>query len=214
MGVLPTKRTKNNCSMTEEETVRREGRRSKSFPNRVGWLGYWLLTYSSKAHWDFSCKLSTWATSERPQASGRKFKKKKKKTTKNSVIRLRGLKWVTWSVCAALSNCPNRSWSKCLRTENLGAGEGGTVCDGPGILALKQNTSQPTAGFLCPSPQAWWPGGPSKVHWVNLAQVSKQTDKQMKPKLPGLRPSFSVNNSLAYNYIVGGGVGNNLAQPR
>lgn len=82
MGVLPTKRTKNNCSMTEEETVRREGRRSKSFPNRVGWLGYWLLTYSSKAHWDFSCKLSTWATSERPQASGRKFKLKKKKKEK------------------------------------------------------------------------------------------------------------------------------------
>lgn len=50
------------------------------------------------------------------------------------------------------------------------------------------------------------------MHWVNLAQVSKQTDKQMKPKLPVLRPSSSVNNSLAYNYIVGGG--NNLAQPR
>ena len=86
-------------------------------------------------------------------------------------------------------------------------GGGGPVCDGPGILALKQNTTQHTAGFLCPSPQAWWPGGPSKVHWVNLAQVSKQTDKQMKPKLPVLRPSSSVNNSLAYNYIVGGGGG-------
>lgn len=71
MGVLPTNRTKNNCSMTEEETVRREGKRSNNFPNRVGWLGYWLRTYSSKAHWDFSCKLSTWATSERPQASER-----------------------------------------------------------------------------------------------------------------------------------------------
>lgn len=82
MGVLPTKRTKNNCSMTEEETVRREGRRSNSFPNRVGWLGYWLLTYSSKAHCDFSCKLSTWATSERPQASRRKCIKKKKTTKK------------------------------------------------------------------------------------------------------------------------------------
>lgn len=51
------------------------------------------------------------------------------------------------------------------------------------------------------------------MHRVNPAQVSKQTDKQMKPKLPVLRPSSSVNNSLAYNYIVGGG-GNNLAQPR
>lgn len=69
IGVLPTNRTKNNCSMTEEETVRREGKRSNNFPNRVGWFGYWLRTYSSRAHWDFSCKLSTWATSERPQAS-------------------------------------------------------------------------------------------------------------------------------------------------
>lgn len=69
MGVFPTRRTKKSCSMTEEETVRREGKRSSSFPNLVGWLGYWLLTYSSKAHWDFSCRPSTWATSDRPQAS-------------------------------------------------------------------------------------------------------------------------------------------------
>lgn len=69
IGVLPTNRTKNNCSMTEDDTVRREGKRSNNFPNRVGWLGYWLRTYSSSAHWDFSCKLSMWATSDRPQAS-------------------------------------------------------------------------------------------------------------------------------------------------
>lgn len=69
MGVLPTRRTKKSCSMTEEETVRSEGKRSSSFPNLFGWLGYWLLTYSSKAHWDFSCRPSTWATSDRPQAS-------------------------------------------------------------------------------------------------------------------------------------------------
>lgn len=69
MGVFPTRRTKKSCSMTEEETVRREGKRSSSFPNLLGWLGYWLLTYSSKAHWDFSCRPSTWATSDRPQAS-------------------------------------------------------------------------------------------------------------------------------------------------
>lgn len=72
IGVLPTKRTKNNCSMTEEDTVRKEGRRSNNFPNRVGWLGYWLRTYSSSAHCDFSCKLSMWATSDRPQASTKK----------------------------------------------------------------------------------------------------------------------------------------------
>lgn len=72
MGVFPTRRTKKSCSMTEEETVRREGKRSSSFPNLLGWLGYWLLTYSSKAHWDFSCRPSTWATSDRPQASTEK----------------------------------------------------------------------------------------------------------------------------------------------
>lgn len=85
IGVLPTKRTKNNCSMTEEETVRREGRRSKSFPKRVGWLGYWLLTYSSNAHWDFSCKLSTWATSERPQASRSGGKSKRNRQIKRLI---------------------------------------------------------------------------------------------------------------------------------
>lgn len=69
MGVLPTKRTKNSCSMTEEDTVRSEGSRRSSLPKRLGWLGYWLLTYSSRAHCDFSCRLSMWAASDRPQAS-------------------------------------------------------------------------------------------------------------------------------------------------
>ena len=40
MGVFPTRRTKKSCSITEEDTVRREGSLSKSFPNLVGWLGY------------------------------------------------------------------------------------------------------------------------------------------------------------------------------
>ena len=128
MGVLPTKRTKNNCSMTEEETVRREGRRSKSFPNRVGWLGYWLLTYSSKAHWDFSCKLSTWATSERPQASGRKFKKKKKEEEDDEEFSHQIKRFEMGHmkcVYSALSNCPNRSRSNAygLKTWGLGRGE-------------------------------------------------------------------------------------------
>ena len=39
MGVLPTRRTKKSCSMTDEETVLREGRRSSSLPKRVGWPG-------------------------------------------------------------------------------------------------------------------------------------------------------------------------------
>ena len=41
MGVLPTSLTKKSCSITEAETVRREGSLRRSFPNLVGWLGYW-----------------------------------------------------------------------------------------------------------------------------------------------------------------------------
>ncbi len=69
IGVFPTSRTKKSCSMTAGETLRREGRRRRSFPKRAGWVGYCVRQYSSRAHWDFSCRDSTWATSERPQAS-------------------------------------------------------------------------------------------------------------------------------------------------
>ena len=69
IGVLPTSLTKNNCSITEADTVRREGRRSRSLPNRVGWLGYWVRQYSSSAHCDFSCSCSIVVESARPQAS-------------------------------------------------------------------------------------------------------------------------------------------------
>ena len=62
MGVLPTSRKKKTCSMTWDDTVLNDGNRSKSLPNRVGWLGYWVRQYSSKAHWDFSCSCSmAWA---------------------------------------------------------------------------------------------------------------------------------------------------------
>ena len=36
MGVLPTSRTKNNCSITADETVLSDGNRSRSLPKRVG----------------------------------------------------------------------------------------------------------------------------------------------------------------------------------
>ena len=36
MGVFPTRRTKKSCSITVDDTVRSDGRRNKSFPNRVG----------------------------------------------------------------------------------------------------------------------------------------------------------------------------------
>lgn len=71
IGVLPTNLTKNNCSITWELTVLRDGSRSKSLPNRVGWFGYWLRTYSSRAHCDFSWILSTWFMSFSPQASAK-----------------------------------------------------------------------------------------------------------------------------------------------
>jgi len=69
IGVLPTSRTKKSCSMTWADTVRRDGSRSSSLPKRVGWAGYCVRTYSSSAHWDFSCRFSMWAASDRPHAS-------------------------------------------------------------------------------------------------------------------------------------------------
>lgn len=72
IGVFPTRRTKKSCSMTGAETIRKEGRRSRRRPKRVGWLGYWFRTYSSRAHWDFSWMLSTWPISDSPTASTRR----------------------------------------------------------------------------------------------------------------------------------------------
>lgn len=72
IGVLPTSLTKNSCSMTWEDTVLKEGSLNRSLPNLVGWLGYCVLQYSSRAHWDFSWRLSIWVTSDRPQASGKR----------------------------------------------------------------------------------------------------------------------------------------------
>lgn len=75
IGVLPTNLTKNNCSITWELTVLRDGSRSKSLPNLVGWFGYWLRTYSSSAHCDFSWILSIWFMSFSPQASAKTKKR-------------------------------------------------------------------------------------------------------------------------------------------
>ena len=69
IGVFPTRRTKNSCSITADETVRKLGNRSSNFPNRIGWFGYWVLQYSSKAHWDFSCNCSIVCTSVKLGAS-------------------------------------------------------------------------------------------------------------------------------------------------
>jgi len=69
MGVLPTRRTKNSCSMTCAEIVRSDGSLSSSLPKRVGCPGYCVLTYSSSAHWDFSWIDSTCVTSDIPHAS-------------------------------------------------------------------------------------------------------------------------------------------------
>lgn len=69
IGVFPTSLTKNNCSITWLDTVRRDGSLRRSLPKRVGWFGYCVLQYSSSAHWDFSWRLSMCVTSDRPQAS-------------------------------------------------------------------------------------------------------------------------------------------------
>ena len=76
MGVFPTRRTKKSCSMTADDTVRNDGNLNSSFPNLVGWLGYWVLQYSSRAHCDFSCICSIVWDSTNPQASMEKKKKK------------------------------------------------------------------------------------------------------------------------------------------
>ena len=69
MGVLPTRRTKNSCSMTCADIVRSDGSLSSSLPKRVGCPGYCVLTYSSNAHCDFSWIDSTCVTSDIPHAS-------------------------------------------------------------------------------------------------------------------------------------------------
>ena len=66
---FPSSLTKKSCSITEAETVRREGSLRRSFPNLVGWLGYWVRQYSSRAHWDFSCSCSITGGEVRPTAS-------------------------------------------------------------------------------------------------------------------------------------------------
>ena len=53
----------------EELMLRNDGSLRRSFPKRVGWLGYWFLVYSSRAHWVFSCRLSMYWGSVRPDAS-------------------------------------------------------------------------------------------------------------------------------------------------
>ncbi len=69
IGVLPTRRTKNSCSITWDDTVLKEGNLRSRRPKRVGWLGYWVLQYSSRAHCDFSCICSMIWTSVSPGAS-------------------------------------------------------------------------------------------------------------------------------------------------
>lgn len=49
-GVLPTSLTKKSCSITAEDTVLMEGSLKSNLPNRLGWLGYWVRQYSSRAH--------------------------------------------------------------------------------------------------------------------------------------------------------------------
>lgn len=49
--------------------LRKDGNLNNNFPKRVGWFGYWFLVYSSNAHCVFSCRLSMYCGSVRPEAS-------------------------------------------------------------------------------------------------------------------------------------------------
>ncbi len=86
MGVLPTSRTKKSCSMTCDETVRKEGSLRSSLPKRTGWLAYCVRQYSSRAHCDFSCRLSMCPTSDNPQASAKHYKNTKISLVIRSII--------------------------------------------------------------------------------------------------------------------------------
>jgi len=72
--------------LTCEETVRSDGNLSSSLPNLVGWLGYWVRQYSSRAHCDFSCRDSMCVTSDRPQASERRVNKGKNQLPADSQL--------------------------------------------------------------------------------------------------------------------------------
>lgn len=69
IGVLPTSRTKNSCSITAALIVRKLGNRNNSRPNRFDCDEYWMRQYSSSAVCTLSCTVSTRATSARPGAS-------------------------------------------------------------------------------------------------------------------------------------------------
>lgn len=69
MGVLPTRRMKKSWEMRLAGTALRAGNRSRSRPKRCGCPGYCMRSYSVRATWAFSCRLSTWAGSVSPHAS-------------------------------------------------------------------------------------------------------------------------------------------------
>lgn len=72
MGVFPTRRMKKSWEMRLAGTALRAGSRSRSRPKRWGCPGYCMRSYSVRATWAFSCRLSTWAGSVSPHASKNK----------------------------------------------------------------------------------------------------------------------------------------------
>lgn len=69
MGVFPTRRMKKSWEMRLAGTALRAGSRRRSRPKRWGCPGYCMRSYSVRATWAFSCRLSTWAGSVSPHAS-------------------------------------------------------------------------------------------------------------------------------------------------
>lgn len=61
--------------LTAGDTMRSEGKRNSSLPKRIGWLGYCVRQYSSRAHCDFSCSDSMCDTSDKPHASAKENRK-------------------------------------------------------------------------------------------------------------------------------------------
>lgn len=85
--------------LTCEETVRSEGNRRSSLPNLVGWLGYCVRQYSSRAHCDFSCRDSMCVTSDRPQASAMDGKRGMISTRRVYGYRCKLHTWLILSLC-------------------------------------------------------------------------------------------------------------------
>ena len=87
----------------DELILRKDGSLNNNFPKRVGWFGYWFLVYSSKAHCVFSCRLSIYCGSVKPEASAKTQLYSVTLGTTNDVV------WVARSILLQARNTVFRS---------------------------------------------------------------------------------------------------------